>query len=115
MPSVKGLPCVKGPPSVIYFFCNCPFFHSYLFKPPVSFLTEFLYGSGDQPFTAPIMIPFTKYLWKIGYTRIIGITTIIVTVIRTLVGVWLVATAAAMDALLLVLARPASELAWFRY
>ena len=44
------------------------------------------------------MIPFTKYLWKIGYTRIIGITTIIVTVIRTLEGVWLVATAAAMDA-----------------
>ena len=46
-----------------------------------------------------------------GYTRMIGITTIIVTVIRTLVGVWLVATAAAMEALLLVLARPARELA----
>mgnify|MGYP002577244079 CR=1 FL=1 len=44
------------------------------------------------------MMPFTKYLWKMGYTRIMGITTIIVTVIRTLVGVWLVATAAAMDA-----------------
>ena len=40
-----------------------------------------------------------------GYTRMIGITTIIVTVIRTLVGVWLVATAAAMEALLLVLAK----------
>lgn len=36
----------------------------------------------NYPFTAPIMIPLVKYLWKNGYTSMIGITTNIVTVIR---------------------------------
>jgi hypothetical protein len=62
------------------------------------------------------MIPFTKYLWKIGYTSMIGTTTMIVIVIRILVAVCVVATADARELIpLLVFAREESELAWFRY
>ena len=39
------------------------------------------------PFTAPIIIPLVKNLWKMGYTRRIGVTTTIVTVIRMDVAV----------------------------
>ena len=67
----------------------------------VAFATVF-YGN-DQPFTAPIIIPFVKYLWKNGYTRMIGVTTMMVTVIRTEVVVAACASVAAADAELPVL------------
>ena len=51
-----------------------------------------------HPFTAPIIIPLMKYLWKIGYTSIIGTTTMIVIVIRILVAVCVVASAPAREA-----------------
>ena len=57
------------------------------------------------------MIPFTKYLWKIGYTNIIGITTITVIVILILVAVCIVAAAAASELELELLASDDSELA----
>jgi hypothetical protein len=62
------------------------------------------------------MIPLTKYLWKIGYTKSIGATTTIVTVIRMEVAVAACAKDAAMDeALVELLTSALSELAWFMY
>lgn len=110
----EGLPCVKVRLPLFTFSVTVHFFTvTFSNRPFPSLQNSFtaavisLYGSNHDA--------LYEISLEIGYTRIIGITTIIVTVIRTLVGVWLVATAAAMDALLLVLARPASELAWFRY
>ena len=51
-----------------------------------------------QPLTAPIIIPFVKYLWKNGYTNMIGVITIMVTVIRTEVVVADWASACCADA-----------------
>ena len=70
----------------------------------------------DHPFTEPIIIPFTKNLWNIGYTNRIGSTTITDTVIRMDVGVCCVAIAAifiAVPALFFTIA--ARELAWLIY
>lgn len=50
--------------------------------------------SFNYPFTEPIIIPFTKYFWKNGYTNKIGITTTTATVILTEVAVNVVATLA---------------------
>ena len=62
------------------------------------------------------MIPFTKYLWNIGYTRSIGATTTMVTVIRMDVAVAACASEAASDAAFPVLLTNAlSELAWLIY
>jgi hypothetical protein len=44
------------------------------------------------------MIPFVKYLWKNGYTNIIGTTTTMVTVILMDVAVCACASEAASDA-----------------
>jgi hypothetical protein len=58
------------------------------------------------------MIPFMKNLWKIGYTRMMGITTITETVILTDVGVCLVArfNIASLLVIVLVLINWAREL-----
>ena len=62
------------------------------------------------------MMPFTKYFWKIGYTRRIGATTTIVTVIRMDVAVAACARDAASEAAFPVLFTSAfSELAWLMY
>jgi hypothetical protein len=58
-----------------------------------------LFGNDrHQPFTAPIMIPLVKYFWKNGYTRMMGVTTKIVTVILTEVDVDACAKVLAMEA-----------------
>ena len=44
------------------------------------------------------MIPLVKYFWKNGYTRMIGVTTNMVTVIRTEVAVATWASESATDA-----------------
>ena len=49
-----------------------------------------------QPFTAPIIIPLVKYRWKNGYTRTIGTTTIMVTVIRVVTAFACVITLATL-------------------
>lgn len=80
------------------------------------FIICFAYSPGKfpyspYPFTAPIIMPFTKYFWKNGYTIMIGSTTITVIVIRMLVAVCVVAAAAASELELLVFASADNELA----
>lgn len=70
----------------------------------------------SQPFTAPIIIPFTKKRWKNGYTNRIGVTTRIVTVIRMEVAVCVVASICWIASLEVPEETiVASELAWLIY
>ena len=58
------------------------------------------------------MMPLVKKRWKNGYTNSIGMTTTIVTVMRTDVAVCALARLAAMDAVeLVLLIKALSELA----
>ena len=62
------------------------------------------------------MIPLVKNLWKNGYTRMIGVTTTMVTVIRIEVAVWECARLAARLADdVELLTRAFKELAWLMY
>ena len=48
----------------------------------------------DQPFTAPTVIPFTKYFCANGNTQVIGITVnTVMTILAVLAGSWILESA----------------------